>query len=84
MVVIGQSVLFWAKVVVFGKNVCIRAKWFNSGKLFVFVQNRLFSGKAVVFWQSSCVRAKWFYSVKCGCVRAKVVVFGQGLSTWAK
>ena len=29
-------------------------------------------------------RQKWFYSIKSGCIRAKVVVFGQTGCIWAK
>ena len=31
----------------------------------------------VLFGQSGCIWVKWSYSGKSGCIRAKVVVFGQ-------
>ena len=31
----------------------------------------------VVFWKKLLYSVKWLYSGKSGCIRAKVVVFGQ-------
>ena len=73
MVVFGQKIMYLgknccigakvdviqAKVVVFGLNGCIRAKWLCSGKS-CFIQ-----AKVVV------LRANVLCSVKCGCIRAK-------------
>ena len=77
LVLFGQKCLHWNKVVVFGqkwlcsgKSECNRQKWFNLVKDVVFKQREsilakwLYSGKVVVFEQS-------------GCIRAKMVVFGQ-------
>ena len=52
-------------MVVFGK------KWLYSVKVVVFGQSWLYLGKVVV------IRQKNFQSVKNGCVRAKVALFGQ-------
>ena len=71
MVVIGQSIFIWAKVVVFGQRGCIRAKCLYSGKLVVFGQKWLHSGK------SGFNRAKLLFS-------DKVVAFGQICGTRAK
>ena len=54
MVVIGQSIFIWAKVVVFGQRGCIRAKCLYSGKLVVFGQIGCIRAKVVTFGQ------KWF------------------------
>ena len=37
----------------------------------------LFGEKWLYWGKRGCIWAKLFYSVKCGCNRAKVVVFGQ-------
>ena len=71
-------------MVVFGKRGCIRAKWLYSGKVVVFGQSGCTRETAVVFEQSGCIRVKWLYSVKSWCVRAKLVVLGQGSSIRAK
>ena len=52
-------------MVVFGQ------KWMYSGKVVVFRQKLLYSAKVVVFGRN------WFYSGKNGCIKAKLVVFGQ-------
>ena len=43
----------------------------------VYVKKCCFGVKVVVFGPGGSIRAKWLYSGKSGCVRAKVVVFGQ-------
>ena len=58
-------------MVIFGISACIRAKWLYSGKVVVFRQKLLYSAKVVVYWRN------WFYSGKNGCIKAKVIVFGQ-------
>ena len=57
LVLIGQIGIFRAmfvysdKVIVLGKNVCIRAKWLYLAKMFVFGAKWLYSGKLVVSGQ---------------------------------
>ena len=63
-------------MVVFGQCGSDRAKWLYTAKEFVFGQ-KLYLGEVVVPGKSGCIRSKWLYSVKSGCIRAKVVVFGQ-------
>ena len=43
----------------------------------MFGQEWLYLDKVVVFEQNNCVQVKWLYSGKSGCIRAKVVLFGQ-------
>ena len=50
MVVFVQKWFCLEKVVLFGKNVCIRAKGVIFGQISF--------GKTVIFWQSGCIRAK--------------------------
>ena len=78
MVLIGQKWLYLgkkgsirAKVVVFEKVVVSVHKWLFSGQIVVFAQQRLYSSKVVEFGQ------KWMYSGRSGCIREKVVLFGQ-------
>ena len=88
----GKSGCIRVKEVVFRQIGCIRANWLYSGKLVVFGQCGRIRAKVVVFGQkwflsgksgcirdkSGCIRENWLYSVKTCCIRAKVIVFGQG------
>ena len=77
MVLFGQKLLCFDKVVVFRQSNCVRVKWLYSGKVVVFGQKRFYSGKVVVFGQSGCIRGRWLYLSENGCIWAEVVVFGQ-------
>ena len=46
-------------MVVFGKNVCIRAKLTYLGKSGFIRENWLYLGKVVVLGQIGCIWAKW-------------------------
>ena len=59
-----------------GKDGCIRATWFYSGKVVVFGQigcDRAF----LLYPDSGFIRGKVLVFGQSGCIRAKVVVFGQ-------
>ena len=64
MVVLRKVDVFGQKLIIRAKVLVMEKKWFHSGK-------------------SGCNRAKWSYSNKLvvvdksGCIRAKVVLFGQ-------
>ena len=63
--VFGQLCLYWAKWLFF------RKKWLSSGKVVLFGQMWLYSDKC------RSIRGKWLYSGRSGCIRAKVVLFGN-------
>ena len=72
MVLSGEKWLCLAKVIVFGKSGCIRAK------TVVVMQKWLYSGesgctrsKVVVFGQSGCIRLIDLVFIKTGGIRAK-------------
>ena len=77
MVVLVQKRLYLEKVVVFGKNVCIRLKGV------IFGQSGCIRAKWFCSGKSPFIRARWFYSGKNGCnlgscsTWSKVIVFGQ-------
>ena len=81
----GKSCCFWDKWLYlresgcFGKMFEFEQKFLYSGSIVVFGQKWLNSGKSGYLLQSGCILVKWFYSRKSGCLRAKVVVFGQKL-----
>ena len=66
-----------AKPVVIGQGGCNRAKWLNSREVVFFGQKWLYSGILVVIRNVVVFRHEVLYSGKSGCIRAKVVVFGQ-------
>ena len=73
-----QNCYFRAKLIIFGKTVCIFrqmwlcfTKWLHSGKSVFIRANWLYSGK------SGCIRAKVVVFGQSGCIQAKVVLFGQ-------
>ena len=76
-VVFEQKLLYSINVVVFGQ------KWLYSDNMVVF-GNLLYSGKSAFLrenWLNSrrniCNWAKLLYLGRCGCIRAKVVVFAK-------
>ena len=71
MVVFGQKLLYYVKLLYIGKRGC------NRAKVVVFGQNWMCSGILILLGQSGSIRASWLYLGKNGCIRAKVVVFGQ-------
>ena len=58
VVVLGKNCCIRAKLFLSGKSCCIREKLGYSGKMVVFCQKSLYSGKVVVFGR------KWLYSGK--------------------
>ena len=71
MVVIGQKMLYWGKVLYSVKS------GFIPTKVAVFGQKWFYSHKVVVFGQSVCIRAKVVVFGQSGCIAAKMVVYGQ-------
>ena len=78
MVVIGQTLLYTGKMVLFRQSGCILARWLYLGKrgcirakVVVFGLLMLYSGNLFYLVKSGCVRGK------SGCIGAKLFVFGQ-------
>ena len=80
-----QKWLYWDKIIGFGQNGFIWRKWLYSGNGVLSGQKLLYSCKLFVFCINGCIWAKWLYLDKVvlfgqiGCIRAKLVVFGQML-----
>ena len=84
MVVFGQIGCMLARWLELGKNGCLRAKGFHSGKLVVFGLKYLYLGKngctrakvvklgkVVVISQKLLYSGKWLHSGKSCCIPAK-------------
>ena len=67
-------------MVIFFQSDCIRANWlFSMNDKVVVIRAKVvvFEKKWAVFRQSVCIWESWLYLGKSGCIRAKVVLFGQ-------
>ena len=71
VVILGQKWMYWGKVVVVWQGGCIRQIGFNRAKNVIFGQKWLYSRKSCCVWSNVAVFEH------CGCIFAKVVVFGQ-------